>query len=341
MSRVLVAGGGGYIGSKLVLFLLQKNFEVTVIDRFFFGDTLSDLRNNKRLRIIKDDVRTFDKKYLIGIYAVINLAAISNDPASDLDPNVTDEINHKGAVRLAKLAKEMGVKKYIFSSSCSVYGASSGVITEKSPLAPISEYAYSKIKAEEEILKISSENFCVVILRLATVYGLSTNRMRFDLIVNMMTLHAWRNNEIFVMGGGEQWRPLVHINDVVGAFYKILNTKNHKGVQGEIFNVGSNDQNFQVFQVASMFRKYFPELKIEVAPDDPDKRSYNVNFDKISKMLKYKTEFEIKDGITEIKEALEKGLVSDEIKTNTLRYYHYLMEANRILLWVKLNGKLF
>lgn len=341
MNKIVIIGGGGYIGSKLTAFLLRKKYKVVVIDRFFFGNTLSYVEKSENLEIIRDDIRYFDKKLLKNVYAVVNLAAISNDPSSELNPKITYEINYLGAVRAAKLSKEMRVKKYIFASSCSVYGAGAGELTEESSLAPISAYAESKIKAEKEIMRISSRSFSVTILRQSTVYGLSKGRMRFDLVVNLMTLHAWKDRKIFITGGGKQWRPLLHVDDCVNAFYLAIKEKDMQKINGQIFNVGSNGQNFQVYQVANMIKKHFPGLVIEVVPEDPDKRTYKVNFDKIHRLVGFKTSKTIGDGVIEIKNALEKGEIMDDIKTNTLYYYQYLMEADKILSSIKIRDKLF
>jgi len=342
MKKIFIAGAGGYIGTELVRYLLKKNYHVIALDRFYFGDTLNDLGPQKNLQIIKNDIRFFNKNLLKGVDAVINLASISNDPASELNPQITKEINYQGAVRLAKLSKEMKVKKYILSSSCSVYGAGSGIVSETSSALPISEYAKSKKLAEEEILSLGDNKFTVTILRLATVYGLSKKRMRFDLIINIMTLHAWKNKKIFIRGTGEQWRPLVHLIDCIRGFELILKEVDTKKINKEIFNLGSNGQNYQIFQVASVFKKHFPEIIIEEVLDDPDNRSYRVNFDKIRKVLGFKATKVIDDGIKEIRKALEKGTLTDSgTTTHTLRHYQYLMEADKILSSIKLNDRLF
>ena len=338
---ILIAGAGGYIGSKMVCTFLKKGYKIIALDRYFFGDVFLDLADNNNLKIVKDDIRFFDEKLLKGVDAVINLAAISNDPASELDPKITKSINYLGALRLAQISKKMKIPRYILSSSCSVYGAGKGVLTEESKLAPISEYAKSKIKAEQGVLSLADKNFSVTVLRLATVYGLSKRRMRFDLIINIMTLHAWKNKKIFVMGGGKQWRPLIYINDVIKTFERmVIETKTSK-INSQIFNTGSNDQNFQVLNVANLFKKYFSELEIEISPDDPDSRSYNVGFDKIAKYLDFKVTNRLEDGIFEIKEALEKGEIIDDLRTKTLDYYRFLMEANSVLSSLKLNNCLF
>lgn len=340
--RILVAGAGGYVGTELVPFLLAAGHKVIALDRFYFGETLSSITNTKSLTIIKDDIRYFKKDVLKNVDVVINLASISNDPASELNPQITHAINHEGAVRLAKLAKEMKVAKYIFASSCSVYGAKNGIVTEESPVYPISEYAKSKRRAEEDLLKLSDKTFHVTIFRISTLYGLSKYRMRFDIIINIMTLHAWKNKKIFIRGQGEQWRPLVHVHDCINAFNLVINEKNDSKISKQIFNLGSNDQNFQVFQVASRFKQYFPELEIESVPDDPDNRSYHVNFDKIATILHFKTQKTIDDGIKEIKDALENGEITDSgTITHTLRHYQYLIEADKLLSEIKMNDKLF
>jgi len=341
--KILLTGAGGYIGSRMVEKILETGDRVLALDRYFFGDVLKDLKNNSNLTIIKNDTRFFDKQILKDVDVVVDLASISNDPAAELVPTLTREINHEGAVRVARLAKEMGVKKFIFSSSCSTYGhGKEDKLNELSDLAPVSEYAKSKIAAEKEILDLSNDDFCVTSLRNATVYGLSRRRMRFDLIINIMTLHAWKNKKIFVLGGGKQWRPLVHIDDVIKAFLMVVDENDCIKINKEIFNVGSNDQNYQVFQVAQIIKNHFSDLEIDVTPDDPDARTYNVNFDKINSVLGYQVDKTVDDGISEIKKALDNGVLQyDDKRTSTLGYYKFLMEADETLREVKLNGKLF
>lgn len=331
MKKILITGAGGYIGSKMVEYFLDKGYSIIALDKFLFGNTLEDLSSNKNLKIIEDDIRHFDKKILEGVDTVIDLASISNDPASDLLPSITEEINNIGATKLAQTAKEMGVKKFIFASSCSIYGAGNGILTEESKLSPISVYAKSKIAAEKNILKLADENFCVTFLRSSTVFGISKRRMRFDLIVNIMTLNAWKNNRITINGKGDQWRPLIHVNDLIRAFELILIENDIAKINKQAFNVGSNEMNFKVYQVADRFRENFPGLVVDVLPDNPDPRSYHVNFDKIKKTFNYSTKKTIDDGIIEIKDALEKGKIQDGIKTRTVDFYKHLISSGRIL----------
>ncbi|GIW61815.1 MAG: NAD-dependent dehydratase [Patescibacteria group bacterium] len=341
MKTVFVAGAGGYIGTEMVEDFLKRGYYIVALDRFFFGSTLQDLSKNKRLKIIKGDIRFLNTELLKGVDVVINLASISNDPSAALNPKITKSINDFGAVKLARVAKEAGVKRYIFASSCSVYGAGQGTLSEQSPTSPLSEYAKSKISAEKKLLLLADNNFIVTIPRISTVFGVSKRRMRFDLLINIMTLHAWKNNKIFIMGGGRQWRPLIHISDVIEAFHRIMVEEDIKKINKQIFNVGSNEQNYQVRQIATKIKSHFQDLIIEETPDDPDQRSYKVSFDKIKQTLAFHPKVSVDEGILEVKEALEKGEITEDIKTNTMWYYRYLLEADSILSSVKIRNRLF
>lgn len=338
---VLITGGAGYIGSVLTTQLLAAGYRVRVLDRLFFGiEPVKAYLNNKNFELIKDDIRYVDKKNFKNIDAVLHLAAISNDPACEIDSQATKSINYQGAIRIAKISQLMGAKRFVFSSSCSVYGAGSNIqLTEESPLNPVSLYARTKVMAEKDILALAKKDFLVTVLRNATVYGLSP-RMRFDLVVNIMTLCAFKNRKIYVLGDGLQWRPNVHIQNVCQAFVKVLQAPPSK-IQKQIFNVGSNEQNYQVIQIANMVKQIMPETVIEKVPADPDKRNYNVQFDKIEKILGFKSEKKVKDGIIEIKQGLENGVITDDLKTRTLDYYKYLIEANHVIKQINLKGKIF
>lgn len=342
MKTILVAGGAGYIGSILCEILLKARNKVICLDRFFFGkDKVAHLQKDPNFSIVRNDIRCVKQDIFTGVDVVIDLSGISNDPACDLDPDITKDVNLKGAISLPNLAKNAGVKRYIFSSSCSVYGGGSQKqFAEDSHPNPISLYAKLKIKAEEEIKKLASDDFCVTFLRNATVYGVSP-RMRFDLLINIMTAHAVTKRKIFVLGGGKQWRPNVHIRDVAEAFVIVIDAPVEK-INGEIFNVGSNEQNYQVLQVANMIRDVVPYTEVEIVPDDADKRNYNVNFDKIHNVLGFRVKHSSAEGAVEVKQAIEKGNIdTDDIRTSTLKYYQYLIEADRILSEVKMDGKLF
>jgi nucleoside-diphosphate-sugar epimerase len=216
MKTVLVAGGAGYIGSVVTELLLDAGHRVRVLDRMFFGrDLLAPLEKREGLSIIKEDIRYAKPVVFDGVDVVIDLAGISNDPAADLTPSITEEINLTGATHIARLAKAAGVSRYIYSSSCSVYGHNGNGnghanghgngnghrLVEDSPKSPVSLYARTKIAAEAELLTLHDDAFTVVLLRNATVYGLSY-RMRFDLVINLMTLYAYKSRKLFVMSGG-------------------------------------------------------------------------------------------------------------------------------------------
>jgi nucleoside-diphosphate-sugar epimerase len=322
----LVTGGAGYIGSVMIHLLLERGFKVRCLDRFFFGEeTLSDEISNPNLELTKDDIRWFNPEILNGVDAVADLASLSNDPSGELDPSKTFDINYLGRVRVAKLSKEYGVKRYILASSCSVYGfREDSVLNEKSPTNPLTTYAKSNLMAEKDVLTLSDSDFSVTILRQATVYGLS-RRMRFDLAINGMVLGLFKNREIPVMRDGNQWRPFVHVKDTSKAFVTVMESPEEK-VNGEIFNVGSNEQNYQIRPLAEIVGEALPiSLKIEWY-GSPDKRSYRVNFDKIKKSLGFRPDYTPREGALEVYGALESGKVTDSTKTKTVEWYKHLLD---------------
>ena len=329
--KVLVTGGAGYIGSILTRMLLERGYKVKCLDRFFFGmESLKDVMPNPNLEIIKDDVRWFDPNILKDVDAVLDLAALSNDPSGELDPAKTYDINYLGRVRTARLSKEYGVERYILASSCSVYGFREGVILdENSPVSPLTTYAKCNVLAERAVLPLADDKFTVTALRQATVYGLSP-RMRFDLAINGMVLGAFKNKKIPVMRDGTQWRPFIHVKDTSKAFITVLESPKEK-VNGQIFNVGSNEQNIQIYPLAKMIGEAIGEpIDIEWY-GSPDKRSYRVNFDKIKNVLGFKPNYTPKDGAKEVYEALENGIVTDSLKTKTVEWYKYLLQTYSLL----------
>ena len=339
MKKVLVTGAGGYIGSVLTKTLLEAGYAVIAYDRFFFGeDTLKDVAGNPALSVLRRDIRDISSSDLKGVYAVCDLAALSNDPSGDLDPQLTLQINHAGRRRVAEMAKGAGVTRYVLSSSCSVYGQSEGKdLTEDGPKSPLSTYARANLKAEEDTLPLSDANFCTTVLRNATVFGLSP-RMRFDLIVNLMTLHAVERGRITIMGGGRQWRPLVHVQDVADAFRMVIEAPLDR-VQGEIFNIGHT--NAQVLTVAYTIRETLPfPLQIEIAPDDPDRRDYRTSFSKARERLGFAPTRTLAEGTREIYEALKTGAVENAPVTSTVKWYRNLIEAQRLVDRVTLDGRL-
>jgi len=337
--QVLVTGGGGYIGTILVRRLLKEGYRVKVLDRFYFGkDKLNSVSKNPRLKLIQDDTRYFDKKILKGIDVVIDLAALSNDPSGELDPKRTMDINFRGRARVAKLAKQQGVKQYILASSCSIYGFRDGKLDEDSPINPLTTYAKANRKAEINAKKLSDEKFTTTMLRFATVFGLSP-RMRFDLAVNGMTLGFYKNKQIPIMRDGTQWRPFIHVKDVAEAYITTIKAPKDK-INGEIFNVGSDEQNYKILSLAKEVAR---AIKIPFKKQwygDPDSRSYKISFNKINKTLGYKTKFTVSDGAQEILHALKTGKTTDSIQTKTVEWYKYLLDAKQITENLQIHGNI-
>ena len=338
MSKVLVTGAGGYIGTQLVRDLVANNHQVVALDRYFFGmEPMKEFIGNKNVEIVKQDIRDVTEKDFAGVDAVCDLACLSNDPAGEMDPELTYKINRDGRIHVAKTAKKAGVEKYIISSSCSVYGkGEEPQLSESANTNPISVYAKSTLEAEQQNLSTADNNFSVTALRNATVFGLST-RMRFDLVVNLMTLTALQKGRIIVMGGGLQWRPLVHVSDVSRAFLTVISKSKDK-VNKEIFNVGLD--NFQIKNLAYMVREELPlQIDIDIAPDDADNRDYNVIFKKAENILGFKAQVGVLDGIKEIYSALKSGKVDVGPKTVTVQWYRNILDAKTLLDSVELDGR--
>jgi nucleoside-diphosphate-sugar epimerase len=328
--QILVTGGAGYIGSVLVKELLQDGHKVKCLDRFFFGkESLSDVASNSNLELIKDDIRWFDPKVLKNVDVVMDLAALSNDPAGELDQSKTYDINYLGRIRVARLSKEYGVKRYILASSCSIYGFQDELIDEGSPINPLTTYAKANRKAEEDVLPLASSNFTVTALRFATVYGYS-GRMRFDLAINGMVLGLFKNPKIPVMRDGKQWRPFIHVKDVATAYKRVMNHP-PDSINGQIFNVGSDEQNYQILPLAELVGNSLG-INYEIEwYGSADSRSYRVSFRKFRDAVDFKPAYTPREGSREIYDALKTGRLTESIKTKTVEWYKHLINSHELV----------
>jgi len=307
INKILIVGGAGYLGSVLSRQLLEKNYTVRVLDNLMYGDRgIKELYNHPRFKFIKGDMRNIETlvEAVNDMDAVIHLAAIVGDPASAIVPKETIEINYLATKTLAEVCKYSQINRFIFASTCSVYGASptpETKIDETSELNPVSLYAEMKLKSENALLEIADENFKPTILRMSTLYGLSP-RMRFDLVVNTLSIKAVTENK-YTIFGGNQWRPLLHVKDAADAYIKCIEQPLNKSGE-EIFNVGSNKENHKIIDVGKIVKEVIPQAEMNIDGKNVDQRDYNVSFDKIQDKLNYSTVFSIKDGITEIKKAV-------------------------------------
>jgi nucleoside-diphosphate-sugar epimerase len=321
--KVLVTGAGGYIGSVLVPMLLEVGHEVVAVDRFLFGREVLP-QEAHGLTVVQEDIRRIHAAILEGVDAVVDLAALSNDPAGELDPEKTWDINHRARVRLARMAKERGVRRYLLPSSCSVYGFQDGVLDESSPPNPLTTYAKANLQAEREVLPLADAHFVVVVIRQATVYGYSP-RMRFDLAINGMVRGFFRNGKIPILRDGTQWRPFVHVRDTCRAILMLLDAPGDR-VNAEVFNVGADDQNVQIMALA---QRVANALGVPLSYEWyglPDHRSYRVSFRKISERLGYRTVHTIEEGAREVYQALRQGRVdADDPRTITVSWYKHLL----------------
>lgn len=298
--RVLVTGGAGYIGSHLVRKLLRSGYTVHVLDNFTYGSRAIDgIADHPRLKIFTGDICSIKDlvRAVQGTNSIVALAAIVGDPACNLNERETLNTNYEATKVLVEIAKYYKVKRLLFASSCSVYGANSELeLNEGSLLHPISLYAKTRVMSEEVILQ-NCGDVCPVILRLSTVFGVS-ERMRFDLVVNILAAKAFFEGQINIFGG-RQYRPNVHVQDAANAF--VLGLQCHeKDCFKQIFNVGSNDQNYRIQDIGKIVRKILPRTRIRIHPEKDDARDYRVNFEKAACILKFRPKFSVEQGVREL-----------------------------------------
>lgn len=326
--KVLVIGGAGYIGSVLVRKLLHYGYKVRVLDILMYGDSsIDDLYDHPDFELIKGDFRNIDTiiKSMQGIDLVTHLGAIVGDPACEIDKDISFDINTMATRMIAEAAKGFGVRHFVFASTCSVYGASDFLITEKSVLNPVSMYAKTKIASEKVLLFLSDTNFKPIIMRFATIYGMSY-RPRFDLVVNTLTAKAYYEKKINIFGG-DQWRPFLHVDDVSEAIIKCLKLPQNN-IDGQILNVGTNNQNYQISDIGKIIKDVIPDVEVVTLDKDIDKRNYHVSFDTIRNILDFTNIKTIKDGINEILNALCNGNLSENYTNDRFNNYRFLRNKN-------------
>ncbi|MCL2932620.1 MAG: SDR family oxidoreductase [Trichodesmium sp. MAG_R03] len=341
--RILVTGHNGYIGTVMIPILQSQNHQIVGLDTDFFEDcTLFE--SNHQIPSLRVDIRNLTPDHLQGFDAVIHLAALSNDPLGDLNLELTYDINHRASVHLAKLAKEAGVTRYLYSSSCSMYGAASSeeILTEEAPLHPITPYAIAKVRAEEDLAKLADDNFSPVFMRNATAYGLSS-RLRADVVLNNLVCWAYTTGKVRILSDGTPWRPIVHIADISYAFSAVLEAP-REAIHNQAFNIGVNGENYQVRDIAELVRQTVPGCEVEYAGEGgPDPRNYRVDFTKLATQVpNFKPQWNAKLGAEELYAKFkEVGLTLDDFqgrKYVRLRQLKHLLQEGLLdssLQWQK------
>jgi nucleoside-diphosphate-sugar epimerase len=302
--RVLLTGHDGYIGHVLLPLLLDRGHHVTGLDSFLYEDCGFATESVAPSRIVRKDIREIAGEELRGFDAVLHLAGISNDPLGDLTPAATYAINHEASVRLARLAKEASVSRYVFSSSCSNYGAAGdGFLDETAAFNPVTPYAESKVWVERDVAQLADDSFSPTFLRSATAFGVSP-RLRGDLVVNNLVGYACTTGEVLIKSDGTPWRPLVHIEDIARAFIAVLEASREL-VHNESFNVGTTAENYRVRDVATMVQEIVPGSRVTYAGDaGPDARNYRVDCGKIrARLPEFRPQWSVRRGIEQVYEA--------------------------------------
>jgi len=325
--KVLVTGYNGYVGTVMTPMLLAAGHNVVGLDtNLYQGSTFGEEKIIENVPSIDKDIRDIDISDLGGFEAIIHLAGLSNDPLGDLNPDLTYQINHLASVKLAQLAKEAGISRFIFASSCSNYGAAGDdFLTEDAQFNPVTPYGISKVRVEQDVSKMADDDFSPTFLRSGTAYGVSP-RLRFDLVLNNLVAWAYTTGNVLLKSDGTPWRPLVHIEDMSRAFLSVLNAPREL-VHNEAFNVGRTEENYRVKDMAQIVIDTVPGSKLEFASDaGPDTRNYRVNCDKIATTLtEFKPQWTVQKGAQELYDAYRKvGLQTDEFEGNRYRRIHHI-----------------
>ncbi len=341
---ILVTGNTGYIGMVMTNFLQAHSYDVVGLDTNYYEgcDFFSPTRGP--IKQIVKDVREVSKEDLKGVEAVIHLAALSNDPLGELNSALTQEINYLASVRLARLAKEAGVERFIFSSSCSLYGiaANDAPLTEENPFNPVTVYAQTKVATEKALAQLADEKFHPVFMRNATVYGVSP-RLRLDLVVNNLVAAAVATGKVSILSDGMPWRPLIHVEDFCRGFLAVLEAPVHV-IHNQAFNVGINEENYRIKDIGWRVKRIVPGCEIEILNQTgPDERTYRVDFSKIAKCIPdFRPVWNLDKGIQELYVAFrDAGLTLEDFQSPKyfrLKWIKYLRDSNRLnseLVWEK------
>lgn len=332
--KILVTGTEGYIGSMLAPMLIERGHEVIGVDTGFYKVGWLYNGTEYTAKTLNKDIRHITSLDLQGVDAVVHMAELSNDPAGQLAPNITYEINHKGSVRLAALAKAAGVRRFIYMSSCSVYGvATDEDITEESPVNPQTAYAICKSLVERDVQPMADDSFSPTFMRNATAFGASP-RMRFDIVLNNLAGLAWTIKEIKMTSDGTPWRPLVHLLDICQAIVCTLEAPRDI-IHNQIFNVGDTAQNYQVKEIAQVVAEIFTGCQLSFGENGADNRSYRVSFEKINKLLPgFKCEWNAQRGAQQLFDLFSQIDLSEDIFLSRgftrLKQLEYLIRTGQI-----------
>jgi nucleoside-diphosphate-sugar epimerase len=313
--KILITGADGYIGAVLAPILMDRGHEVTGLDCGFYRDGWLYDDDHRHPPVVTKDVRQVDAADVVDFDAVVHLAELSNDPLGEQDPRLTDEINHKGSVELARTCKAAGVRRFVYTSSCSVYGAGDDDIkSETSTPGPQTAYARCKILVERDVQALADQRFTPVFLRNATAYGASP-RMRFDIVLNNLAGHAWTTGTIAMTSDGTPWRPLVHVNDICEAIAQALEAP-REAIHNQVFNVGSEEQNYRIREIAEIVAETFPGSTLTLGPSGGDNRSYRVSFAKIGRHLPgFRCRWTAQAGARQLREIFKEVALSKEVFT--------------------------
>ena len=332
--RVLLTGCDGYLGSLLAGELMRRNYRVVGVDTGFYNERNLFRRGTAAPQTIPKDIRQLEPADLENVDAVVHMAELSNDPLGQLAPAITHEINHQGSVRLAELARQSGVKRFVYMSSCSVYGvADKDFVDEESPVNPQTAYALCKTLVERDLKALASGKFSPTFMRNATAYGASP-RMRFDIVLNNLAGLAWTTKEIRMTSDGTPWRPLVHGLDICRAIIAVLEAP-AEAVHNQVFNVGDTAHNYRVREVAEIVGATFPGCSVAFGPASADNRSYRVSFDKIRKHLPgFQCEWDARRGAQQLCALFKRIDMTSEVfqyRTFTrLKQLEYLIRTRQI-----------